>query len=432
MIRCFLALTFLGVLVGCQSKPQPITTVTAPPRLSILQGATDTTSTTINILAPLESQYTLTILLDSTVLHTPPLKEKTYSGSDWKMLTVELKGLNPGSVYDLKVSDNDGRIIDTRTFKTLKTKLTSPSIAITSCLDDQFSDLQKKQWQELWFQKPDMIFLIGDNVYADRGTSSVDDQSLWKRYTETRQKLELYHMKSLIPVFATWDDHDYGMKDGNLNFEHKAKSLEIFRTFFPIYENKNIQLGPGASSLFQLGTQTFIFLDDRSFRTPKESTHEESHWGQEQEQWLFAALKKRKGPFWLMNGDQYFGGYHTFESYQGNHPQSFKKMMARLKQTKKTIIFISGDRHLAEVIAVPKIFLGYETFEFTSSGLHAKMFPGSSLQFKNPHQDYILDGTPHFLILQSLESKTRKLKLNATYYGQQSQVLHRKTYEVKR
>jgi len=60
---------------------------------------------------------------------------------------------------------------------------------------------------------------------------------------------------------------------------------------------------------FTFFSNTFFFLDDRTFRSPNKLDHEDqTHFGREQEEWLFSQAAKVHEPLWLISGDQFFGG----------------------------------------------------------------------------------------------------------------------------
>ena len=104
---------------------------------------------------------------------------------------------------------------------------------------------------------------------------------------------------------------------------------------------------------------------------------------------------------WLISGDQFFGGYHQWESFEGNHPETFKKFIEGIKNSKNKVAFMSGDRHLIEVMGIPKNHLGYKTYEYTVSGIHTKMYPGSLKRDPNPNRIGGFDGLPNYAILNT-------------------------------
>ncbi len=427
-------LALMALLIACQTPHTASSEAEHAQKvefLPILQGATDQDSTVLSLMVPITSNYEYRITLEKSVLVTPKPKVTTPPGLPWKIVNITLENLSPGLEYSLEVLDGD-RTIDARKFKTLDKKLKSPKIAIVSCTDDAFAEVQKKQWDAVARVQPDMIFMIGDNVYVDKSLlAPTTELDLWRRYQETRLRLDFYRWKTLVPVYATWDDHDYGTRDANRRFPLKDTSRQVFRTFFPLAPTKNLQPGPGVSSHFRFAKNHFIFLDDRYFRSEKGVTPQ-THFGGEQEDWLQRILKKEKGAFWLISGDQFFGGYHTFESYEGIHPQSFKEFLKRLEQRNKIAVFVSGDRHLAEFMKIPRSKLGYPTFELTSSGLHAKTYPGTADKFANPHRAFIKDGEYNFVVVQPLEASKFRFKADAHFYGEGGRPLYHHLMEIQR
>src|SRR5690606_9845752 len=113
-----------------------------------------------------------------------------------------------------------------RYFKSLSLQRPSYRFAVVSCTDDHYAKEQGDMWRSLANEKPDFILTIGDNVYGDRDQQTfykegVPSHVLWKRYTEMRQKVDLYKLRELVPVVAVWDDHDYGVNDGDRRYKNK-------------------------------------------------------------------------------------------------------------------------------------------------------------------------------------------------------------------
>ena len=171
-------------------------------------------------------------------------------------------------------------------------------------------------------------------------------------------------------------------------------------------------------------------MDDRSFRT-EANAKEETHRGLEAEKWLFAALKADKTPTWILNGDQIFGGYHTFESMEREHPAAFKRLLAATHESVAPLAFISGDRHLTELMRIPEKEGGFETFELTTSPIHAKTYPEPWKKTPNPRQMVGVSGTLNFAVVDSTAS-AGSLKFRAAVYGPKGQTLYERELEVKR
>jgi hypothetical protein len=174
--------------------------------------------------------------------------------------------------------------------------------------------------------------------------------------------------------------------------------------------------------------QRFLLIDNRYFRSVDKILPEiqknneaqvlpvkavgqdyETHFGKEGEDFLFKYLNSDKTPTWLVSGDQFFGAYHTFESYEGNHPDSFRNFLKQLKKAKSKVVFVSGDRHLSELMEIGKEEIGYSTFEVTSSPIHARNNPVAWAHDRNPMQ---LAGATGMFYFSLIESEVLKNKLH--------------------
>ena len=404
------------------------------PGLAVMQGGTDDKSTQIVVLH--KKSRSLPFLIKNTSSNRELKKSQLStrqverSHSPWVLTHINLKGLNPASRYRIDFLNKRGEVVDSRSFKTLEQ---TPKLkwAVASCMNDSFMNAQKQQWLDLMSHRPQVLFMIGDNVYADLKTKKVDPKVLWERYAETRNRLEVFRSQKLVPVLATWDDHDFGKNNGGVEFPYTKEAKDIFESFFPQAKNRFIfHKGPGVSRAFRFSKQNFLLLDNRSFRSKRNiSAEKQFHFGSQQEKWIYGIAKKAKGPLWLISGDQFFGGYHPFESYQGNHPEAFRKFLKRLQQTGRKVLFLSGDRHLTELTRIPRKHLGYVTYEFTSSGIHSSVFPGSLMRTPNPLDIEGVDGTMNYMIVES-QSRGRGIRLKTTSYGPDKRVLFSRTLKV--
>ena len=93
-------------------------------------------------------------------------------------------------------------------------------------------------------------------------------------------------------------------------------------------------------------------------------------------------LGKTKVPTWIFSGDQIFPDAVTYkrsdgksvvkESIKTDHPLHFEKILSELKTLEQPVAFASGDMHFSEISELPTQ-LGYTSYEFTSSPLHANL-----------------------------------------------------------
>ncbi len=406
--------------------------------LAILQGATDSDETYIGVvfedkLSSLE--YFYGPVDDSELIDLEPVDNepepkslkvpklsglnklevfKAHTSPDLKKQIhhIHIKNLKINQLYKFVVKSKN-KIIDERTFKVLDSKKLRPRIGLVSCMDDRFTDEAMKMWSSYLNKFTDLNFFIGDNVYATVGLLDVSKNfhsHLWNRYFETFKRLYFYHSSSLTPVFALWDDHDYGKQDGGVAFKEKDKALSVFNAFFPRYEVEHFKTTSfGAGSVLEAYGQKFLFLDGRYYRDVEHSKGQ--HLGEAQFDFVLKSLaKNKKTPLWLIKGDQFFGGYHPFESFERQHPEQFKKLTKAVEKRKAPVMFISGDRHLSEITSVGSKEFGFKSFEITSSAIHAKVYKDSFKKHPNPRQLVGKDGVYNYSVLEIMSKRRYKVR----------------------
>ncbi|MGE4130069.1 MAG: alkaline phosphatase D family protein [Bdellovibrionales bacterium] len=361
--------------------------------------------------------------------------------SDVAVAQLEAFHLTPGQDYLLTVVGPNARVWDQRRFRSLNLSQSRGRLALVSCMDDdaRFDSIQAQMWSDLAEMKPDLIVMLGDNVYVDRvGTVKrpvTHPSQIWERYAQLRSRLKVYRLETLIPVIATWDDHDYGVNDGDRTFPFKTESREIFLSFFPQKKSSpGFERGPGVASWVTLFGGNMALLDDRFFRSPDLlDSPDQTHFGVEQEKWLNQKLALSKTAVFLASGDQFFGGYHQFESFEGSHPRRFKEQLNEWRQALKVpALFLSGDRHLSEVIKVGREHLGFSTFEITSSGIHATVHADAFEKAPSPAQVVGVPGEYNYSILEVMQAGRFRLKVDVKAFSLNKKLLYQKLLVVKK
>lgn len=445
----FLVFGLASCLVSCSSV-SPIANQNVksenfnwdPLFISVMQGPTTKTSSIINFVMPKNYEYDLVVTEKLTnkiiqdAVYGQRISSKKYS--PWKVVELELKNLKLDTSYFLQIEISDGRkkLIEKREFSTLDTDKKDLKFMLGSCMSDGYADVGNLIWPAILKHDPQFYLLIGDQVYADIYSSrylgvSSDPRHVWERYIDSRLSLAIFRQKKLRPVYAIWDDHDYGVNNGDKSYPHKYEVKKIFRDFYPLSDDINIASGPGTSFSLELGGQKFYFLDDRTFRDANDQK-DGYHFGYQQSQWLFDSIKKfsNTNGVWLISGDQFFGAYHPYESFEGNHPERFNYFLNTLKEIGKKVVFISGDRHLVELMQIESEALGYTSYELTSSGIHSTIYPGSLAKAPNTRRIGGVDGVNNFAIIQSTSSPGN-FQIKMESYNEKNELLLSKNLEIK-
>ena len=188
--------------------------------------------------------------------------------------------------------------------------------------------------------------------------------------------LELQQMAKETRVIGVWDDHDFGINDGNGNYADKEISKKYFLDFLDVPSNHHRrQKGKGIYATYSFGkgykTVRIILLDVRFHKTSYVLNFNQDMLGEEQWKWLEKILTESKETFtFIASGTQIlpFNRFVTEAWYQ----KSRKRLFNLIAKTKRNgVILLSGDVHFAQILKTFCIMpeIGYDLYELTSSGL---------------------------------------------------------------
>jgi len=261
------------------------------------------------------------------------------------------------------------------------------SIAFGSC-NNQRKVEEQGIWADVMRNRPDLWLWTGDIIYGD-----TEDMELMRGYY-LQQKNQPYYkaLRELIPVIGIWDDHDFGVNDGDKTYPRKGASKQLLFDFLDIDPDHEARRRPGAyhSWTFGVGDSSVkvILLDCRTFRdTLAECPDDLARYrpnfsgdvlGEFQWEWLEKELSESKATVNLIvSGIQFIPEEQKFEKW-ANFPAARARFFDLLARTHpKNPILISGDRHIAEISAIPVAGYDEMIFEVTSSGMtHTWSDPG--------------------------------------------------------
>jgi len=235
-------------------------------------------------------------------------------------------------------------------------------------------------WQVISKKKPDFFILLGDNIYA----KSISEKKM--AYSKLDSKSTFSDFRKSVPIYAIWDDNDYGTSDSGAEFPFKKESKELFLDFFKVPKNSVRWGRDGIYDAVTFGPKTkkvqLLLLDTRTFRSQPQKSYDlnpikryvpnndpkTSMLGEAQWQWLEEKLKEPANIRIIASGLQILPTQHQFESWN-NFPHERKKMIELINKTNASgVILLSGDRHKASIMKISE-GVKYPVYEVTSSGL---------------------------------------------------------------
>lgn len=261
--------------------------------------------------------------------------------------------------------------------KNLKSEI---KIAFGSC-DNQ--RLPQVMWPAINANKPDLWIWMGDIIYMDSDSLKITKEA----YQFQKENPGYKTLMDSTEIIGVWDDHDYGLNDGGKEWSVKDQKKELMFDFLDEPANSPRRKHDGvyiSYDYFLKGNKSIkvILLDGRYFRDTlthspvKGVRYEPNSYGQgtllgkEQWNWLEKELKNSEADLnIIISGIQVLSVEHGFESW-GNFPYERDKLFDLLKSTHaKNVLFLSGDRHIAEISRIDIEGVNYPVFDITSSGL---------------------------------------------------------------
>lgn len=409
------------IFISCSSAPTKRTD-----KLSIVQGVTNSKEVEFSVVARKGLELNFELRNETGEVLTPlEIKTVIRDFSDY-VIHKMIFARDPAKDYNFYAFHKE-KIVDQRLVGKGQREQSKLRIVLASCMNDFFSD-HFKIWDQLAKTNPEYLLLLGDNVYATRsGPTSVQETNpevLWKRYLDLRLSLPVYFQEKLIPTHAVWDDNDYGKKDADRTFPYKDEAKSIFEAFWAQdLSDDDWTKGFGVGGLLSLGDFNFYFLDARSFRAPERNG---SHLGLDQTAWFYSKIRDEASPSFIIKGDQFFGGYHKFDSFEGNHPEDFQNFVTELRKVQTPFIFLSGDRHMSEIMQFPRSLFGKPSFEITSSPIHARVFQEED---PNPWRVVSSVGKMNFVVIDN-EARENHWFLDVTAFGETGATLFRRELAV--
>lgn len=257
------------------------------------------------------------------------------------------------------------------------------SIAVISCLKKTNAD-----WVILEKEKPDYLFMLGDNIYTHQKNRDSFDR-MRELYLSFRQNVGFASLVKNRSTLAVWDDHDMGPNDSDGTLEGKEESLKAFMDVWP-NPSYGIEQVPGVFFSKQHGDVDFFMLDGRFYRQPKH-TDDARMLGDAQFNWLLEKLTASQATFKVIaNGSpiNHTAKKDGWESW----PWARKRLYDAIAANKITgVVFVGGDLHFADVEKIPTeaTNISYPIYNVVSSGFtDRKSRPGWN--FSKQQNPYVM------------------------------------------
>jgi alkaline phosphatase D len=263
---------------------------------------------------------------------------------------------------------NDARPGQIHKFHTLSQQGTKIKFRLAFGGGAGYVPFNERMWNTIGQTQPDVLLLLGDNVYSDNPKSPAMQHYCYYR---RQSRPEFRKLVSTTPVFTIWDDHDFGTNDcwGGPDIETPVWKRPVYNVYRNNWVNPGYGGGdkhPGCYYDFYLGNVHFIMLDGRYYRTPKKSML-----GPVQKKWLLETIRNSKGKIkvlcspvpWVFRAKG--NSKDTWNGFKTERNQIFD-FLAEHKID--GVVLMSADRHRSDLWKIDREN-GYDLYEFNSSRL---------------------------------------------------------------
>ncbi len=248
-------------------------------------------------------------------------------------------------------------------------------IAFGSCARES---LEQPIWKTVLQAEPQVWIWLGDNVYGDTEDSNI----LAAKYAALKAKPGYTALREICEVVGTWDDHDFGVNNGGKEYAAKGMSQQALLDFLdtPKDSSRRKQEGVYWSHTYGQGDrQVKIILLDCRYHRDDPSDSNGDILGKAQWAWLEQQLRGSQARLNIVaSGIQVIPEDHRYEKW-AQFPKARKRLFDLIRDSRaKGVVFLSGDRHIAEISRVNLEGLSYGLYDVTSSSLtHSwTSFPG--------------------------------------------------------
>ncbi len=220
-------------------------------------------------------------------------------------------------------------------------------------------------------RRPHAMMLLGDIAVDDRN----NEVNMHRADYQLRDVAQAWrHLSSHVPIYASWDDHDYFDNDlSGIPPRFAAKDRDRVRSVYR--ENWNNppteDSREGIYFSSRIGPVEVVMLDTRSCRDGNRRRQKHSYLGEPQLRWLKDTLRRSSAPFKVISSGTMWSDYvsKAKDSWGSWDTEAREEIFSLVEQSQISgVLLVSGDRHGARGFRIPRPS-GYSFYEFEPATL---------------------------------------------------------------
>ena len=328
-----------------------------------------------------EAELDLIVSVKSDLSEPVARVKGTSKKADDFTAVLQVSGLEKGTSYHYGLSLNGAKAESAGTFRTIQPAGSGLSLRLAFGGGAGYTPQHERMWNTISDAEPDILLLLGDNIYSDAPQSPEMQHYCYYR---RQSRPEFRKLTASTPVYTIWDDHDFGVND--CAYGPAIDSPAWKRPVWKVFSNNWVNPGygtekvPGCYYDFQLGDIHFIMLDGRFYRDKKNKKKKKeaaakkkapSMLGKQQKKWLLETLRGSKATFrvlcspvpWVFKakGDS----LDTWNGFKEERNEIFAFLE---KEKLEGVLLMSADRHRSDLWKIQRDG-AYPLWEFNSSRL---------------------------------------------------------------
>ncbi|MEC7564272.1 MAG: alkaline phosphatase D family protein [Planctomycetota bacterium] len=287
---------------------------------------------------------------------------------------IRVEGLTPNSNYAYSVVIDGVEVPETFKLRTLTASGMPTEFRVAFGGGAGYVPQNEVMWNTIADAGPDVLMLLGDNVYSD--APEMPEMQHYCYYRR-QSRPEYRTLTAQVPVYTIWDDHDFGTNDcqGGPFVESPPWKVPVWRVF----KNNTVNPGygggimqPGCWYDYYVGDVHFIMTDGRTYRTHNpENDSAPTMLGPIQKEWLKQTIKNSKGVFTVLVSPVpwVFGAKGNSKDTWNGFKEERGEIFDIVRNSRNNgVLLMSADRHRSDLWKIKSEGL-YPLYEFNSSRL---------------------------------------------------------------